>query len=190
MKCNNLLIIACYYCLYYLLRYLISFNIKYLRLKCKLNEFPRFGNLNNLQFLSENGRIQKFANCLCSPAFLLQEIYYKMTSPKSDSNIVISSYTMKPQEISSDSQVLYSADNFDSNWKEYCVQLSQALCSFLFSVDDTMLHNVQPLIGNSSASISFVYWELSIKWIMKVLLAVFPCIKACSDGNEFPEYLR
>lgn len=132
----------------------------------------RFGNLNNLQFLSENGRIQKFANCLCSHAFLLQEMD-KMTLPKSVSNIAFSSYTMNT-----------------SNWKEYCIQLSQALCSFLFTVDDTMLHNVQTLVGNGFAPISFVYWELSIKWFMKVLLAVFPCIKVYSDGNEIPVDLR
>ncbi|KMZ59450.1 hypothetical protein ZOSMA_68G00360, partial [Zostera marina] len=131
-----------------------------------------FGNLNNLQFLSENGRIQKFANCLCSHAFLLQEMD-KMTLPKSVSNIAFSSYTMNT-----------------SNWKEYCIQLSQALCSFLFTVDDTMLHNVQTLVGNGFAPISFVYWELSIKWFMKVLLAVFPCIKVYSDGNEIPVDLR
>lgn len=38
--------------------------------------------------------------------------------------------------------------------------------------------------------VSSVYGELSIKWFMRVLLTVFPCIKACSNQNELPNHLR
>jgi hypothetical protein len=38
--------------------------------------------------------------------------------------------------------------------------------------------------------VSSSYCELSIKWVMRVLFTIFPCIKACSNQNDLPSYLR
>ncbi|XP_077215298.1 binding protein isoform X2 [Tasmannia lanceolata] len=144
-----------------------------------------FGNLNNLQFLCENGRIHKFANNICGPAFMLQEFQRQRaeSSIENDFQMVILDTEKEIHE-----ENVYGSKS--QNWNEYAVKLSRVLCSFLLSPQDIEFHCIQASVGRSSMPVSFTYWELSIKWVMKVLVTVFPCIKACSNQNELPSHLR
>ncbi|KAI3896170.1 hypothetical protein MKX03_000290, partial [Papaver bracteatum] len=155
-----------------------------------------FGNLSNLQFLCEIGRVHKFANSICSPAFMLQEIQQqRVNSVHSDlcAPILVSKKDVNVKTPSMESLSTYSFDfgSCPQYWKDYAVKLSRVLCSFLLALEDIKFHHVQASsVGRSAVPVSSLYWELSIKWIMKVLLTVFPCIKACSYQNELPSHLR
>lgn len=76
------------------------------------------------------------------------------------------------------------------NWNHYVTNLSAVLCSFLLGLEDTKPQNVQPSTSKSTLPVSSAYLELSLKWFLRVLLTVFPCIKACSSENELPSHLR
>jgi WD40 repeat protein len=135
-----------------------------------------FGNLNNLQFLFENGRVQKFANSFCSPAFMIQEFNQQSSD----------------QPVHADLKIILSENSkkYSKYWRGYTIKLSRALSSFLLSSEDLKSQNTQPSGAKITSSVSSVYGELSIKWIMRVLVTVFPCIKACSNQNELPSHLR
>ncbi|KAK9165680.1 hypothetical protein Scep_000871 [Stephania cephalantha] len=154
-----------------------------------------FGNLGNLQFLCENGRVHKFANSICWPAFMLQDSQqwnvessllgdYFMALSDSGSGSHAESYSLEPT-------VSLDADGSCFKcWGDYAIKLSRVLCSFLLALKDIRFHSVQASIGRNAVPISAAYWELSIKWVLKVLFTVFPCIKACSNQNELPRHLR
>ncbi|XP_078166919.1 binding protein isoform X2 [Carex rostrata] len=146
-----------------------------------------FGNTSNLQFLCENGRVQKFANSICWPVFVLQEFQRQRTSvpvmiPVSDSDF---------DSVSGETQA-----NIPSltEWNEYSVELCIALCSFLLPHEDIRFHDgdVSPVRsqGQSSQTVSLAYWELAVRWIIKVLLTVFPLIKACVNDSGLPNHIR
>lgn len=152
--------------------------------------------MNNLQFLSENGRIHKFANSFCSLAFMLQEYNkqhnkdysveddLKMLTDKENVDVIVGDETRSPSPSS-------GACTFDSqNWNNYVAGLSAVLCSFLLSSEDTKLPNVQTSTARSNLLVSSAYMDLSVKWFLRVLLTVFPCIRACSNQNEMPSHLR
>ncbi|XP_068657011.1 BEACH domain-containing protein B [Aristolochia californica] len=155
-----------------------------------------FANLNNLQFLRENGRVHKFANNICWPAFMLQELQQQSIKSfvDTDCHTVILGSQIEVQEnklfLSRPSVSHQACNGYLRNWNEYVVKLSRVLCSFLLAPEDIEFHCVQASVGRTVRPVSFVYWELCIKWIMKVLLVVFPCIKACSSQNELPSHLR
>lgn len=75
-------------------------------------------------------------------------------------------------------------------WKNYVVSLSKVLTAFLLALEDSYSHDFQSSAGKPAMPVSSVYGELSVKWIMRVLLTVFPCIEACSNQNQLPNYLR
>ncbi|CAA6657804.1 unnamed protein product [Spirodela intermedia] len=83
-------------------------------------------------------------------------------------------------------------ENYCSNseWNLYAVKLSRALCSFLLPPEDVELDARPISSAQTSIPVSLAYWEVSAKWTIKVLFAVFPCIKACSTENELPNHLR
>ncbi|KAI4337584.1 hypothetical protein L6164_015981 [Bauhinia variegata] len=120
-----------------------------------------FGNVNNLQFLSENGRVHKFAVSFCSPAFRLKDFRQRD----------------------------FAGQYPGQFWGDYVVRLSRVLCSFLLAPEGSKSHHDQASANQLALPISSVYLELSIKWFMKVLCILFPCIKACSNENEFPGHL-
>lgn len=127
--------------------------------------------MSNLQFLSENGRVHKFANSFCSLAFLLQE--YVIVGDETQSSLSV------------------TACGFDSQtWNDYVVNLNMVFCSFLLPSEDTKLQKVQTFMTRSNLLLLSAYMELSLKWFLRVLLTVFPCIKACSNQNELPNHLR
>uniref|UniRef100_A0A7N0VH18 BEACH domain-containing protein B n=1 Tax=Kalanchoe fedtschenkoi TaxID=63787 RepID=A0A7N0VH18_KALFE len=73
-------------------------------------------------------------------------------------------------------------------WSAYVSKLSGVLCSFLFTPEDVKCPS--PEVSSSKVLISSAYSELSIKWILRVLNTVFPCIKACSTQSTLPHHLR
>nr|CAD1832089.1 unnamed protein product [Ananas comosus var. bracteatus] len=150
-----------------------------------------FGNLNNLQFLCENGRIQKFANSICWPAFMLQEFRRKKMSNLDSQRGSLRSANDTTDK--SDSSELYPGQTDVPNlteWNEYSVKLSRALCSFLLPPEEINFHHDKVSASRCSLPVSLAYWELSVRWIIKVLLTVFPCIKACSNESDLPNHVR
>lgn len=147
-----------------------------------------------MQFLCENGRVQKFANSFCSPAFMLQEYTQqsKDLSGQHRNQISLIDLTNENPMKTSTSEhfvpLLTSA--YSQLWNEYIGKLVGILCSFLFAPEDSRSRNVEVSSGQVATPVSPVYGELSIKWVMRVLLTVFPCVKACSDQNELPNHLR
>lgn len=154
-----------------------------------------FGNLNNLQFLCENGRVHKFANSICSPAFLLQD--YKQQrkgfSVQHDFLMPFLDFISEAEvETPLTEPLVELSDNasFPRFWNNYAVKLSTVLCSFLLSHGEIRSDYVPVSEGRLATPVSSTYWELSTKWMLKVLRTWFPCIKACSNQNEMPSHLR
>lgn len=154
-----------------------------------------FGNVNNLQYLCENGRVHKFANSFCSPAFLLQDLgqekdfagQHVVGMPGLD--IQENENCMKP-DLAVVSAGLPSGASFSDFWNDYVVMLGRGLCSFLLVPEGSKSLDVQLSSGRVALSVSSAYYELSIRWAMRVLFTIFPCIKTCSSQNELPSYLR
>ncbi|XP_038974909.1 BEACH domain-containing protein B isoform X2 [Phoenix dactylifera] len=153
-----------------------------------------FGNLNNMQFLYENGRIHKFANSICWPAFTLQELNQRMmSSSMRESQVINLNSTKNSTERILSAETSVQDETYYLNiteWKAYSIKLSRALCSFLLAPEDIDFHHGQASVGQSSLPISLAYWELSIRWVVKVLLTVFPCIKACANERQLPNHIR
>lgn len=153
-----------------------------------------FGNLNNMQFLCENGRVHKFANSICLPAFMLQEFHRRMMSSSVyDCQMVNLSSTKNNTEKLFSAETSIQDQTYSLNiteWNTYSMRLSRALCSFLLAPEDIKFHHGQASAAQSSIPISLAYWELSIRWVIKVLLTVFPCIKACANESELPNHIR
>ncbi|XP_054792696.1 BEACH domain-containing protein B isoform X2 [Prosopis cineraria] len=153
-----------------------------------------FGNMNNLQFLCENGRVHKFATSFCSPAFMLidmgqeKDLAGKQQFGMLDLDLHNKNF-VKP-DLALASGGISTRSSFSIIWNDYVVKLSSILCSFLLIPEGSKSHHVQIFAGRLALSISSVYCELSIKWVMRVLLTIFPCIKACSSHNKFPCHLR
>ncbi|TKY74425.1 BEACH domain-containing protein lvsC [Spatholobus suberectus] len=154
-----------------------------------------FGNMNNLQFLCENGRVHKFANSFCSPAFLLQDLgqekdfsgQHAVGIPGLDIQENENYVKHDPVVVSAS---LPSSASFSDFWNDYVVMLSRGLCSFLLVPEGSKSLHVQVSSGRLALPVSSAYYELSIKWVMRVLFTIFPCIKTCSSQNELPSYLR
>ncbi|CAN4092326.1 unnamed protein product [Withania somnifera] len=152
-----------------------------------------FGNLNNLQFLSENGRVQKFANSFCSLAFMLQEYKGKSDNLFSQNGMEItvsSDIDTTGKEVLETKLSSKSNTAYLKNWHDYVSKLSAVLFSFLLSPEAARVDKSQASTVKSSLPFSLAYGELSVKWIIRVLLAVFPCLKACSNQKELPGHLR
>ncbi|KAH7524781.1 hypothetical protein FEM48_Zijuj06G0155600 [Ziziphus jujuba var. spinosa] len=129
-----------------------------------------FANMNNLQFLCENGRVQKFANSFCSPAFMLQEYkqWTKNKSGKIDFQLDIfdlESEKKVKDQLAQPSVALHANDFYFQNWNDYVSKLSSVLCSFLLAPEDIKSHNIQISAGRISMPVSSLYIELSIKWV-------------------------
>ncbi|VFQ86787.1 unnamed protein product [Cuscuta campestris] len=146
-----------------------------------------FGNLNNMQFLSENGRVHKFANSFCSLAFTLQKI--KMDDDEQPDDFDDSSTISTKDEGKMDASTVRVKLSHLYSWKNYVAKLSTVLFSFLLASGDSKPYKFQST-QRSNLLLSSAYVELSVKWVIRVLLIVFPCIKACSNEKELPNHLR
>ncbi|KAG8632803.1 hypothetical protein MANES_18G056822v8 [Manihot esculenta] len=150
-----------------------------------------FGNLNNLQFLCENGRIHKFANSFCSLAFMLQEYRQKTKDLSIQDDIQLPVFDSSENHVKMELSFSFPAGaSYSQFWNEYVDKLSRVLCSFIATPESNKPHHVPASTGRITMPISSLYSELSIKWTMRVLVTVFPCIKACSVRTELPSYLR
>ncbi|XP_038715869.1 BEACH domain-containing protein B isoform X2 [Tripterygium wilfordii] len=153
-----------------------------------------FGNLNNLQFLCENGRIHKFANSFCAPAFILQQ-YRQQNKDNSMQDCLVPLSGIKDENgmettsLTAPNVPCPSDTSYSHLWSDYVVKLSEVLCSFVLAPED-IKSPVPVTTGRIAIPVSLAYSELSIKWIMRVFLTVFPCIKACSNQNELQSHLR
>lgn len=136
----------------------------------------RFGNVNNLQFLCENGRVHKFANCICWPAFMIQEFHRQRDN------------TRPSLTLDSISGPMYFLDIIE--WNDYTVKLSTALCSFILPSKDIKYCSDEIAISQISVSIPSAYREQSVRWTIRVLLTVFLCIKACASESELPNHIK
>ncbi|XP_052201034.1 BEACH domain-containing protein B isoform X2 [Diospyros lotus] len=153
-----------------------------------------FANVNNMQFLCEDGRVHKFANSFCSLAFMLQEYgqHKNVMSGQKDFQILVSDSKNKHSSEFNDMglSAQLSANSFVQDWNDYAVKLSRVLASFLLATEDTKSSNFQVSASRNAAPVTSVYAELSVKWFLKALLTLFPCIRACSNQNELPSHLR
>lgn len=148
-----------------------------------------FGNVNNLQFLCENGRIHKFANSICWPAFMLQEFHQqKFLDPQAPNWKLDQQSTRTSPTLESFSSPVDILDSVE--WNEYSVKLSMALCSFLLPPNEIRYCPGATVVTEISLSISLAYWEQCARWIIKILSTVFPCIKACASETELPSHIK
>lgn len=93
-------------------------------------------------------------------------------------------------QIAEPSVAIPAGVSYPQLWGDYVVNLSRVLCSFLFVTEDIRSQYVQISAGRTATPVSSLYGELSVKWVMRVLHTVFPCLKVCSNQNEFPIHLR
>ncbi|CAJ2641153.1 unnamed protein product [Trifolium pratense] len=154
-----------------------------------------FGNINNLQFLCENGRVQKFANSFCSPAFVLQDLrqgedFAGQQAVNLSGPDIRENENYRKSDPAMASACLPPNASFSHFWSDYVLMLSKSLCSFLIIPGASQCLNIQPSSGRLALPVSSSYCELSIKWVTRVLFTIFPCIKACSNQNDLPSYLR
>jgi hypothetical protein len=77
-----------------------------------------------------------------------------------------------------------------TEWNEYSVKLSVALCSFLLPPKEIKYCPDASDVSQISLSVSLAYWEQCVWWIIKVLSTVFPCIEACASETELPNHIR
>ncbi|KAL9450104.1 hypothetical protein AB3S75_011937 [Citrus x aurantiifolia] len=151
-----------------------------------------FGNVNNLQFLCEDGRVHKFSNSFCSPAFMLQEYKQQRKNLDVQDDFQVSVFDLKnvKRRITEPTVPLSDNASYSQLWSDYVVKLSRVLCTFLLAPEDFKSDQGQAATSRVAIPVSSLYGELSLKWVMRVLLTVFPCIKACSNENELPSHLR
>ncbi|KAL6873753.1 hypothetical protein ACP4OV_013835 [Aristida adscensionis] len=135
-----------------------------------------FGNVNNLQFLCESGRVHKFANCICWPAFMIQEFSWQKDC------------TSTSLALDSVSGPTYFLDI--TEWNDYSVQLSDALCSFVLPSKGMKYSSDETGGSHISVSIPSAYREQSVRWIIRVLLAIFLCIKTCTSETELSNHIK
>lgn len=99
--------------------------------------------------------------------------------------------TNASEVLKADMSPLFPSDpSYLQQWEEYVARLSAALCDFLLEAEEAKFCRIRPTISRNTISVSAVYAELSMKWFTRVLLTVFPCIRACSDQKEIPRHLR
>ncbi|KAJ9567814.1 hypothetical protein OSB04_003780 [Centaurea solstitialis] len=145
-------------------------------------------------FLCENGRVHKFANSFCLPAFVFQDFMQQRSSSAMEGDAKIPSSVDDGRKRSiQNTGITETSSSVNTSscqyWSSYTVNLSKTLYSFILTLEDLRSHQVQSF-GRSSFPFSSAYGELSIKFLMRVLLTVFPSIKAFSNQNELPSHLR
>ncbi|XP_020165084.1 BEACH domain-containing protein B [Aegilops tauschii subsp. strangulata] len=135
-----------------------------------------FGNVNNLEFLCENGLVHKFANSISWPAFMIQESHRQKDTTKT---------LLALNSISGPVHFLKITE-----WNDYSLKLSIALCSFILPSNVVKCCSDETAINQISASIPSAYQEQSVRWMIRVLLTVFLCIKACACESELPSHIK
>ncbi|CAD6338666.1 unnamed protein product [Miscanthus lutarioriparius] len=135
-----------------------------------------FGNVNNLKILCENGRVHKFANCICWPAFMIQKFHRQKDNTKASPTL------------DSVSGPIYCLDR--TEWIDYSIKLSNALCSFVLPSEDIGHCSDEIAVSQIVLSIPLAYLEQSVRWIIRILMTVFLCIRACTKETELPNHIK
>ncbi|MED6222264.1 hypothetical protein PIB30_062657, partial [Stylosanthes scabra] len=139
--------------------------------------------------------VHKFANSFCSPAFVLQDLGQEKDYAVHQAVGLLDIDTKKDENgVKPDPAASLASHppktSFSEFWSDYAVRLSRGLCSFLLVPEGSKSLMVQVRSSRLSLPISSAYCELSIKWVMRVLFAIFPCIKACLSQNGLQSYSR
>jgi len=135
-----------------------------------------FANVNSLHFLCENGRVHKFANCICWPAFMFKKFQQQKDN------------TMASHALDSVSGPICFLDITD--WNDYSVKLSNALCSFILPSKDIDYWSDEIAVSQIAVSIPSAYLEQSVRWIIRILMTVFLCIRACTSESALPNHIK
>ncbi|XP_024315441.1 BEACH domain-containing protein B [Brachypodium distachyon] len=135
-----------------------------------------FGNVSNLQFLCENAWVHKFANSISWPAFMIQEFHRQKDN------------TRTSLALDSISGPIHFLDI--TEWNDYSVKLSTTLCSFILPSNIVKCCSDEIAISQISVTIPSAYQEQSVRWMIRVLLTVFLCIKACTSETELPNHIK
>lgn len=77
-----------------------------------------------------------------------------------------------------------------SEWHDYSVKLSTSLCSFILPSDVVKCSSDEIAVSQISVSIPSAYQEQSVRWMIRVLLTVFLCIKTCACESELPSHIK
>ncbi|XP_047071626.1 BEACH domain-containing protein B-like [Lolium rigidum] len=147
-------------------------QLLYLEIMCE----AVFGNANNLQFLCESGLVHKFANSISWPAFMIQEFHRQKDNMRTS------------LALDSISGPIHFLDI--SEWHDYSVKLSTSLCSFILPSDVVKCSSDEIAVSQISVSIPSAYQEQSVRWMIRVLLTVFLCIKTCACESELPSHIK
>lgn len=138
--------------------------------------------------------MHKFANSFCTPAFALYDFEQRKEELCVEDDLGNSASTSK-HEIDEkvwrkESSIVLSAGEFIKYWHHYALTLGQSLCSFIVALEDTKCDSVEGSTCRHNLPVSSLFSEISVRWILRVLLIVFPCIKAYSNQGDLPTYLR
>ncbi|XP_039844468.1 uncharacterized protein LOC120704225 isoform X3 [Panicum virgatum] len=151
---------------------ILLLQIQYLQILCE----AVFANVNNLHFLCENGRVHKFANCICWPAFMFKKFQQQKDN------------TMASHALDSVSGPICFLDI--TEWNDYSVKLSNALCSFILPSKDIDYWSDEIAVSQIAISIPSAYLEPSVRWIIRILMTVFLCIRACTSESALPNHIK
>jgi hypothetical protein len=73
-----------------------------------------------------------------------------------------------------------------TEWNDYSVKLSNALCSFILPSKDIDYWSDEIAVSQIALSIPSAYLEQSVRWIIRILMTVFLCIRACTSESALP----
>ncbi|KAH9329817.1 hypothetical protein KI387_001925, partial [Taxus chinensis] len=146
-----------------------------------------YGNLNSLQFLFESGGIHKFADIIRWSAFVLPvfvlpesdilgtlEISQFITGSGDDTEPFAEHVFTGSLPVGfGSSEVVMDGDNMHK-WNFHVAHLCRILWSFHVPFRDINSLSSHVNCGQSSIGVSSSYLELATKWILKVLLSIFP----------------
>jgi hypothetical protein len=120
--------------------------------------------------------VHKFANSISWPAFMIQEFHRQKDNMRTS------------LALDSISGPIHFLDI--SEWHDYSVKLSTSLCSFILPSDVVKCSSDEIAVSQISVSIPSAYQEQSVRWMIRVLLTVFLCIKTCACESELPSHIK
>lgn len=93
--------------------------------------------------------------------------------------------SLTPDSVSSP---IYCLDR--TEWIDYSIKLSNALCSFVLPSEDIGHCSDEIAVSQIVLSIPLAYLEQSVRWIIRILMTVFLCIRACTKETELPDHIK
>jgi len=77
-----------------------------------------------------------------------------------------------------------------TEWIDYSIKLSNALCSFVLPSEDIGHCSDEIAVSQIVLPIPLAYLEQSVRWIIRILMTVFLCIRACTKETELPNHIK